>query len=183
VRPAVSRYDTLQALSEIVSTASRRDPALAQIPAKTGQGSDRWLALPLNGSTPETGRVALTAWIHDGTYDHTKLHSGLILDQWLERIPSTSETTAVAFHYTQPRARAPQSLLLAVSPDQRRSWDEQLLLQIINETIDLARVRTVDLDALNVGGQLLPALYFAFNAAGDTVSADLMVATTQAEAT
>jgi hypothetical protein len=179
VRSAVARFDCLQALTEIVSSTPRSEPTLAQLPPKTGPGHDRWLALPLNGSTPEAGRFAITAWIHDGQYDHTKLHAGLMLDQWVERIPSSAETTALAFHYTQPRARAPQSLLLAVSPDRRKSWDEQLLLEIVNETIDLARVRTVDLDALTVGGQLLPALYFAFNTAGDTVSANLKTGTTQ----
>jgi len=39
--------------------------------------------------------------------------------------------------------------------------------------MDLARVRAVDLDAVDGGGQLLPALYFAFNTSGDTISTDL----------
>jgi hypothetical protein len=173
VRPAVARFDVLEALAEVVGGSTRREPTLAQLPPKTGTGPDRWLALPLSGSIPEPGRIALAAWIADGAYDPSKRHAGLLLDRWVERIPNTSETTAVAFHYTQPRARAPQSLLLATAPDHRKGWDEQRLLEIVNETVDLARVRTVDLDALQVGGQLLPALYFAFNSAGDTVSARL----------
>jgi len=177
VRRGVSRLDAFHALAEIVSEASRTEPVLGQLPPKPAAGPDRWLALPLDGTTPAPGRIALTAWVDDGPYDHSKLHAGLMLDEWVERIPSSVETTALAFHYTQPRARAPQSLLLAVAPGRRKTWDEELLLGIVNETIDLARVRTVDLDALDTAGQLLPALYFAFNTAGDTVSTNLKAPT------
>jgi hypothetical protein len=176
VRPAVSRLDLVQTLAHVVGGSRRSGPTLAQLPPKAGSGPDRWLALPLEGSLPEPGRVALAAWIAGGPYNPGKRHAGLVLDEWVERIPSERETTGVSFHYTQPRARAPQALLLAVSPDTRPAWDESLLLAIINETIDLARVRTVDLDALGAGGQILPALYFAFNPAGDTVSANLKTA-------
>jgi hypothetical protein len=40
------------------------------------------------------------------------------------------------------------------------------------ETLDLARIRAVDTDALDEIGHYLPALYLAFNTAGETVSTD-----------
>jgi hypothetical protein len=43
---------------------------------------------------------------------------------------------------------------------------------VLLETLDLARIRAVDPDALGEIGHYLPALYFANNAAGDTVSTD-----------
>jgi hypothetical protein len=46
------------------------------------------------------------------------------------------------------------------------------LQQVLLETLDLARIRAVDLDALDEVGHYLPALYFAFNTAGETVSTD-----------
>jgi hypothetical protein len=176
VRPAIGLFDSVATLAEVVAGSAPAQPTIAQLPPKAAPGPDRWLALPLDGSTPEAGRVALAAWVANGPYDAARRHAGLVLDEWVERIPSDVETTGLAFHYAQPRARAPQSLLLAVSPDARAVWDERLLFETVNDAIDLARVRTVDLDALGVGGQLLPALYVPFNAEGDTVSTNLKAA-------
>jgi hypothetical protein len=40
------------------------------------------------------------------------------------------------------------------------------------ETLDLAKLRTVDTEALGELAQYLPALFFAFNAEDDAVSTD-----------
>jgi hypothetical protein len=87
-------------------------------------------------------------------------------------VPNREETTAVTFHYDAPGAVAPQSLLLAVPPDVRRPWSVDTLEAILLETLELAKLRLVDLDALREVGHYLPGLYFAFNPAGDTISAD-----------
>jgi hypothetical protein len=97
--------------------------------------------------------------------------AGLLVDSWPERVPSGTQTAAVAFHYDEPAARAPQAMLLAACPDLRRGWDDATLAQVLRETLDLAGVRAVDLSSLGEAGQLLPALYFPFNLEEDTVSA------------
>src|SRR6185312_5893654 len=99
-------------------------------------------------------------------------YAGLLIDEWPERIPSTQENAAVAFHYEEPRARAPQALLLAVCPDDRPIWDDDLVLDVLQETLELAKIRAVDLDSVAEVGQILPALYFALNLQGATVSLD-----------
>jgi hypothetical protein len=76
----------------------------------------------------------------------------------------------MAFHYDQPDARAPQAILLAVCPDSRPTWDDDLLTAILTETLGLARIRTVDLDSVQQIGQLLPGLYFALNLKSATIS-------------
>ena len=43
-------------------------------------------------------------------------------------IPTQKQTAAVAFHCDEPKSRAPQAVLLAVCPDERPYWDDQLLL-------------------------------------------------------
>jgi hypothetical protein len=43
---------------------------------------------------------------------------------------------------------------------------------VLTETLDLAKLRAVDSDALAECGQFLPALCFAFNAKDDAVSTD-----------
>jgi len=76
----------------------------------------------------------------------------------------------VAFHYGEPSARAPQALLLAVCPDNRPFWDDDLVLGVLEETLELVKIRAVDLDSVAEVGQILPALYFALNLQGATVS-------------
>jgi hypothetical protein len=97
----------------------------------------------------------------------------MLIDEWVERIPGQDQPVGLAFHYEEPKARAPQSWLLAVCPDEREIWDAELVEAILAETLDLARVRTVDLDSVRDVGQLLPALYLPFNAVQDTIVVNL----------
>jgi hypothetical protein len=171
VRPGVSRLDSALTLAQVLAGAAipAPQPLLGQIPLTA---NDRWLALPIDPSKPFTkGRVAF-ACITMGNPVTEKSYSGLIVDEWPERIPSTQEQASVAFHYEEPNARAPQTLLLAVCPDSRPFWDNDLLLATLQETLDLAKIRTVDLDSVQQVGQILPALYFALNLQGASVSAN-----------
>jgi hypothetical protein len=84
--------------------------------------------------------------------------------------PPRQSPPAWPFTNEEPRSRAPQCLLLAVCPDARQEWDDELLRAILEDTLDLLRVRTVDLDSIQEVGQILPALYFPFNLSGETVS-------------
>jgi hypothetical protein len=76
----------------------------------------------------------------------------LIVDEWPERIPNAQAQTAVAFHFEEPAARAPQALLLAVCPDNRPTWDDALLQAVLAETLELAKIRTVIARRSNLGG-------------------------------
>ena len=102
-------------------------------------------------------------------------YAGLMIDQWLDRVPSPEERAAVAFHYEEPKARPPQSLLLAVCPDRREFWDDDTVTAILQETLELTKIRTVDLASIQQVGQVLPALYFPFNLQGATVSASFFI--------
>jgi hypothetical protein len=138
---------------------------LAQLPASA---ADRWLGLPLDPAHPPLqGRIAIEALtIGDPTTDNSL--AGLMIDQWLDRIPSQTTSAGVSFHFEEPKSRAPQALLLAVCPDARANWDLTLLRAILEETLALAKARAVDLDSINEVGQILPALYFPFNLQGAT---------------
>jgi hypothetical protein len=96
----------------------------------------------------------------------------LLVDEWVETLPSPSETTGLAFHFDQPDARAPNAVLIAIPPDGRRPWDLATLEKILLETFELAKIRAVDTEALAGLGQFLPALFFTFNTDGRTVSTD-----------
>jgi hypothetical protein len=45
-----------------------------------------------------------------------------------------------------------------------------MLQAILSETLQLAKIRTVDLASVQNVGQILPALYFALNLQGATIS-------------
>jgi hypothetical protein len=169
VRPGISRLDAALTLAQLLSAQGTAPPALllGQLPAVA---NDKWLGLGIDTSKPpDKGRVAF-ACVTRGDPVNQNTYAGLLIDEWPERIPSTQENAAVAFHYEEPKARAPQALLLAVCPDERRIWDDDLVTGILEEALELTKIRTVDLDSVQEIGQILPALYFALNLQGATVS-------------
>ena len=181
VRPAVSRLDSAATLAQLVAGAAPLDLQLAQLPA-LARGRDRWLALaPRHGDAPQpSGRLSLAVEL-SATFDPGAWLCGLMVDEWVERVPAATQTTGLTFHYEEPGSRAPQAVLLAVCPDQRPEWNDDLIVETLNETLSLAKMRTVDLDSLGgTGGlsqhddlgQILPGLWFAFNPDGQTVSFD-----------
>ncbi len=174
VRSAMSRLDQAQSLYQILTGSPIAPaPTLGQLPL---QASDRWLALPTDPNKPPLkGRVVFTCFAQGDPVSKTP-YAGLLIDEWPERIPSKEERAAVAFHYEEPKARAPQSLLLAVCPDSRPTWDDDLIFGVLDETLQLAKIRTVDLDSVQKVGQILPALYFAFNLQGATLSTSFISA-------
>ncbi|HET9840349.1 MAG TPA: hypothetical protein VFR84_19125 [Candidatus Angelobacter sp.] len=169
VRPGISRLDAALSLAELLGAQDVAPPdlLLGQLPEVD---NDKWLGLGIDTSKPpDKGRVAF-ACVTQGDPVNDNSYAGLLIDEWPERIPSTQENAAVAFHYEEPKARAPQALLLAVCPDNRETWDDDLVTGVLQEALELAKIRTVDLDSVQEAGQILPALYFALNLQGATVS-------------
>lgn len=109
----------------------------------------------------------------DSTVDVVRKRvAGILIDQWEERIPEKEEITGVSFPYDQPNAQAPQALLLAVPGQwevEEKDWTYADLFETVYDTMDLYKVRSVDLDAFRKVGQFLPALYMV----GDLKSAGL----------
>ncbi len=83
--------------------------------------------------------------------------------------PPESELTGIAFHYDRPDAKAAQSLLIAVPPNLDRGWTPDTLLQVLRETLELGKLRGVDLADLTAMQPLLPAIRIPVvnNAAGN----------------
>lgn len=141
---------------------------VAQIPHITGA---RWVALPFadESQRPPGGCVSLV--LHRAQAPvATEAWVGFIFDEWTELIANKAEQTAVAIHYDDPGAEAPQAVLLAVPPTAARNWDLDTVVDILHETLDLAKLRAVDSELLGSLGQLLPAIYVPENPADDTVS-------------
>ena len=84
----------------------------------------------------------------------------MVVDEWDEVIPGTSETTGIAVHFDQPDSEPPQVLLLAVAPVITGAWRWDDLVGVVNDTLDRAQLRAVEPDQLGFTayGHLLPAL-------------------------
>ena len=100
-----------------------------------------------------------------------------MIDEWVEVAPNASETTGVVFQSNQPDSSPPQAILLAVPamPAAVNTWSEAALLQIVQETLELVRIRAVTPDLIQEFSQYLPALFFPLNVAGDTISTDFVL--------
>ena len=107
--------------------------------------------------------------------------AGLYIDEWTERIPDATQTTALTFHYEEPTARAPQALLLAVNQGARAwAWGNTAdvpvaasdnIVALLKSTLALAKIRAVDPLSLQDGGQFLPMVYMPTNLAGASTGA------------
>lgn len=169
VREGMARLDASIRYAEALETGEQLNLRIAQLPFRE---NDRWVGLPLKtGQGLSPSRFSLVVQSAT-TIDLKQPMTGLLIDEWVEVVPNASETTGVVFQYDQPDAAPPQCILLAVPPDLDQPWNLWSLQQVLLETLDLARIRAVDPDALDEVGHYLPALYFAVNSAGDTVSTD-----------
>lgn len=89
-----------------------------------------------------------------------KTYAGLMLDEWVEVVPTDVETTGLAFHYNRPNSEAPQAILLVTPPVFRGQWRWEDLVATLHETLDFAQLRAVEpahLDGTTLG-PLLPAV-------------------------
>ena len=169
VRDGVSRLNATLNYSEAVRTGEMLKLNIAQLPHNN---DDRWVGLPLEPGKSLPGGKLSIAVQSSAALDVRKPLAGLLIDEWVEVVPSANETTGIALQYDRPSSAPPQTILLAVPPELEVPWTVWSLQQVLLETLDLARVRAVDPDALNETGHYLPALYFALNIAGDTISTD-----------
>ena len=90
---------------------------------------------------------------------------GLLIDEIIEHLPEKTVTTGLSFQYDQPNSQPPHALLLAVPSElnlqQSKPWTIDELTDIVKDTMDLAKVRAVDLDALEGVGDLFPFLFIS----------------------
>ncbi len=145
VRPGATRLNEAMLYGETVGSAALR-LHVGQLPFRP---QDRWVALPQSPDQPfPRGRLSLVAQMASAQpirFDQP--FCGLLIDEWVETVPSPKETTGVAFHYDQPNNAPPQALLLAVPADRRTTWDLNSLEAVLQETLELARLRAVAPDS------------------------------------
>lgn len=170
VRDGVARLNDALGYAEALGSGEKLKLTIAQLPYDP---DDRWVGLPFEAGQRSLPGGKLSLAVQSAApVDVRQPLAGLLIDEWVEVVPSATETTGIALQYDQPNAAPPQTILVAVPPDIESPWTLWSLQQVLLETLDLARIRAVDPDALDEVGHYLPALYFACNTAGDTVSTD-----------
>jgi hypothetical protein len=97
--------------------------------------------------------------------------AGVVADEWTDKIVSKVQDTYVTFHYDAPNTEAPQCLLLAVSPNDLHTWNEENIFKVILETLEIVKLRAVDYRSLRELRHFLPAM--VLNSHGEDVFINL----------
>ena len=186
VRDGAARLETALMYGEATAGGQPLRLHVAQLPRRAG---DRWAGLPATAQQPiGSGRLSLVVQSAAGVPPAAGAPlAGLVVDEWTEVVPDRTHMTGLSFHVDQPDARAPQAILLAVPPTEAHAWSLSALEATVLETLELARLRLVDGEALATVpagsappgpepprlGHYLPAIYVASAPAADTVTTDL----------
>jgi hypothetical protein len=169
VREGLGRWRRL-ALYAGALGRSRPRLDVAQLPSVPGE---RWIGLsfPAGTAPPANGFSPLLYSYGAAAPDPADVWSGLLLDQWTEIVPRANEETGIAFHYDSPGAEAPQAILV-VPPSSKGQpcpndasidgWQTNDLTATLDETVDLAKIRTVDAQMVDFG-QIFPSIYLSEN--------------------
>jgi len=158
VRPSLDRFAGVVTATTMLGTMP---PAagltVVQLPHSPGAP---WLSLPQRGKSPAADLATVLHSLAPITFDDSIPLAGFFCDDWSEAIPVDAETVAATFHYDAPGARPPQAVLVATPPSMSQAnWSTDLLLDVISEALELARLRMVSPLQLDFHGQMLPTTY------------------------
>ena len=179
VRPALRGWQDLVTLAAVRAGAA---PPLAVL-QQPAEGPWVGGAFPPHERPP-----AREHWVRHDPLPVSGAFAGYVCDEWAEVLPGAdalsatkegrgavpveSELTGVSFHFDRPDAKAPQAVLLAVPPDRRRGWTADTLALVVRDTLELAKLRAVDLADLPLLDDLLPAVRSARLDTWGTLAAD-----------
>jgi hypothetical protein len=139
VREKMENWENLTILSEgLINNALDLTPI--QLPYKS---NDCWLGLSFPEDYEIGGdKLLYTAYLK--SFDPSQKLCGLLIDEWIEIIPSDKETTGITFQYDQPNAEPPQTMLLVTPNEFTGQWDWNNLVEALHESLEMANLRAVD---------------------------------------
>jgi hypothetical protein len=168
VRDKVRDWERIVLLAGAVG---RFEPTMipAQLPYRA---DDHWLALEYPDDYVIDGDRLLYTAHHAGLPSAVGSLCGLLLDEWTEVIPATSDTTGLAFNYDSPDSEPPQAMLLVTPPRFRGAWQWDDVVAALHETLELAKTRAVEPAHLDdtAYAQFLPATVTAATARGISIA-------------
>jgi hypothetical protein len=174
VRPMLHAFETAGALA---GALGKPEPAL--VPAQFPFAANApWLAMQFPPDyTLDSDRLLYTAQ-YAVPFDQASRQCGLLLDEWTEVIPATTRTTCISFNFNRPDNEPPQAILLVTPASASGAWQWDDLVGAINETLDLAKKRTVEPSQLDATpyAPLLPATVMAMTLYGISITTSLAAA-------
>ncbi|WP_346236779.1 hypothetical protein ABDK00_013940 [Niabella insulamsoli] len=179
VRKDVARFETVRTMAESISQSDLR-LQMAQVPFRP---DDSWLGVEFPkeyAGAPFTimdDTVSL-ALIGETAFETAQKQSAWIIDEWTEKIPIADEVTGVAFHYNQPNAAAPQSIIVAIEPTGGEKWDWDVLQGVLDDTLRRSKSRAVEPDHImehETLSVLLPMTIASFDVNEANVSLDYLL--------
>jgi len=120
---------------------------------------DKWIATSFTGTGGRTpvGRLSVVLHAPLGLAPAAPL-GGLLIDAWTETVPAKVRDTAMALHFNNASTRAPQVVLLGVSPDPSRAWTVDTLVEVLRDTLTFTRIRMQPSTTLSQAGHM-PLVY------------------------
>jgi hypothetical protein len=178
VRERVHEWENICFLSNAFRVGSVLDLAPIQLPFKE---NDRWFAMKFRDETNPNNEFAVNTdtllyTVHfAAAFDKTKPQCGVVIDEWMEVIPATMETTGITFHYDQPNSEPPQTMLLVTPPRITGNWNWNDIVEAMEETLDMAKKRAVEPSQIEATSyaQVLPAIVLAVTSYWITVATNL----------
>ena len=148
VRPRLHTWEAVRMLADALNDAAL-DMRPVQVPFRN---EDRWLAVEFPEADPLDAKKkfgisadTLSITAHGAAAFQAGLaQRGILLDEWSEDIPTACENTGISFRFNQPNAVPPQTLLLAVTPEETGSWNWDALVGTLNDTLARAKRRAVE---------------------------------------
>lgn len=191
VRPAVADFEEAMLLVDSRAPGPDESPEMGigktRMPLVVAQlagqeiSSLPWVGSVTPGQAPPCDVLSLVACLPDGPPPQKTAFCGILIDAWTETIPLKEATTGVAMHFNAPDATPPHALLLGVLPVTKASqdtedWTPELLVGVVRQAADTARIRSVDHSALNWRlRHLLPAIALPHGAAPGSVTSDFKI--------
>jgi hypothetical protein len=158
VRPPLARLEALQALA-----AAR---GLAPLAAATNHSGDPWLELVAPEGPGNRGVPHLVAvYGPEPLLSEGEAAFG-VLDSWVEVIPDERHTAAAAFRWGAPGARAPQAILLAVTPVPGEEMTSTGVLATVAQARASAHARMARAEDLGILDLLVAGVLPAFENGG-----------------
>ncbi len=128
------------------------DPALESLTSWSSSSDDPWLtsavkALNVARQADKILRMPrfIAAYVSANALANTEVAVG-VMDSWTEMIPTAGRSTTAAFGFNAPAARPQQTILIAVPPQTGIRLTDDLLLQTLIETRELAHARAARFD-------------------------------------
>jgi hypothetical protein len=164
VRKPMNGYRKLMLVAESVTARDFTTHKVVQLPLHAA-GTDKWLGLEIPAGYEVAGDTLSLVMELPAGYNAAQPQAGILLDEWTEAIPDPNVTTGIAMNYDDPNNEAPQSLLLAVTPEIKGRWLWNDLMDTLNETLDMAKKRAVEPDMIQqtILSQVLPAIMAPVN--------------------